>query len=624
MSYKTRPDAWSVADLRAYAENKQIKIPSFQRRLRWSEEKKKALLNSIDQGLPIGTLLVHESPGKPYLLVDGLQRVTAIIEAAQQPYSYLSPEAVAEDGFKRFSIELKITTGLDAQGKLTKTIESWLNHAKPNSVIATNELQENIAALYPDIATNHIALFVSEIAEVAERFVTQREQYPIPLIRYTGAISDLPEIFERLNQLGTKLTKYEIYMATWENEGLITPGDPTAADQVLDRFEAAEEYGIQVENQHPGKLTLGEYLLTLGHEVCNKRPRLFGTGYEETADSIGFQAACLAMGLPLAGMENLHKHMNELFYKEESGTSQPPHYIEEPKNGFWAGILQAADFWEEVLAATRWDKAGHSVPHGSLVSTAMVVAALVEANSNTDKPQGSWAPPAHWPRSKDANNVHTIALRRYIMALLSPELTRQYGKIQDLVWADGTNAAGQRIPSRWFFTEPTKGQLLVFDSWWSTQLQKGMGRNVSSLQKTLLAVVTKTVQPERGIPYGKQEVDHVISWNKVAQQNWQSAHPVSSVANLCILDKQTNGALKSAGSLNSLLSHPDIVGRNEDNAKRRAMIESNVFLSNQELRKTLLELDATIYSDSIESEAAFRQFLNLRWEAIKGHLIGSR
>jgi hypothetical protein len=54
------------------------------------------------------------------------------------------------------------------------------------------------------------------------------------------------------------------------------------------------------------------------------------------------------------------------------------------------------------------------------------------------------------------------------------------------------------------------------------------------------------------------------------------------------------------------------------------MIESNVFLSNQELRKTLLELDATIYSDSIESEAAFRQFLNLRWEAIKGHLIGSR
>jgi hypothetical protein len=624
MSYKTRPDTWSVADLRAFAENKQIKIPSFQRRLRWSDEKKKGLLNSIDQGLPIGTLLVHESPGKPYLLVDGLQRVTAIIEAANQPYSYLSAETVAETGFKRFSIAIEANAGLATQDKLIKAIDSWLNHAKPNSVIATNELQGNIAVLYPNIPANDIALFVSEIAEVADRFVTQRENYPISLIRYTGAISDLPEIFERLNQLGTKLTKYEIYMATWENEGLITPGDPRAADQVLDRFEAAEEYGIQVENQHPGKLTLGEYLLTLGHEICNKRPKLFGTGYEETADSIGFQAACLAMGLPLSGMENLHKHMDSLFYKHSGGGSQNPDYIEDPKMGFWVGILRAADFWEDVLGATRWDKAGHSVPHGSLVSTAMVVAALVEANSHTERVQGSWVTSIQWPRSKDANTVHTIALRRYIMALLSPELSRQYGKIQELVWTDGINAAGQKTPSRWFFTEPTREQLAIFDSWWLTQLQKGMGRNVSSLQKTLLAVVTKKVQPEKGIPWGKQEVDHIISWNQIALQNWQSSNPVSSVANLCILDKQTNGALKSAGSLNSLLSHPDIVGKSEDNAKRRAMIESNIFLSDQSLKKSLLELDATIYSDSLESESAFKQFLNLRWEAVKSHLIGSR
>jgi imidazole glycerol phosphate synthase subunit HisF len=49
MSYNTRPDSWTVANLRSFAEEKRIKIPSFQRRLRWSDDKKRGLLNSIDQ-----------------------------------------------------------------------------------------------------------------------------------------------------------------------------------------------------------------------------------------------------------------------------------------------------------------------------------------------------------------------------------------------------------------------------------------------------------------------------------------------------------------------------------------------------------------------------------------------
>lgn len=619
MSYKTRPDSWTVADLRSFAEEKQIKIPSFQRRLRWSDDKKRGLLNSIDQGLPIGTLLVHESAGKPYLLVDGLQRVTTIIEAAQRPYSYLSAEAIAQPGFSQFADEASINTPLDGESQLLGIVSDWLNMPRPESIISTNQLQQNIKIQYPKLKEEVVAQYVSGIVETADNLVTQREQYPIPLIKYTGPISDLPEIFERLNQLGTKLTKYEIYMATWENEGLITPGDSSAADHVLDRFSAAEDYGIQVDNHHPGKLTLGEYLLTLGHKICDGRPRLFGTDFEETADSIGFQAACLSMSLPLAEMEGLHKKMDRLF-QQSSEASKAKEFTEDPTKGFSAAINQAADFWEEVLGATRIEKANHSVPHGSLISTAMVVAALVEALGDAPPVSGVWVASNTWPRSRDANRVHTVALRRYLMALLSPELSRQYGKIQDLVWAD---SGGQKIPSRWFFTEPTKEQLTIFDTWWLSQLQKGMGRNVPSVQKSLLAVVTKKLQPEKGIPWGQQEVDHVVSWNRITSMEWQKTYPVSAVANLCILDKQTNGALKSAGSLNSLLSHPDVKGGTEENGKRRAMIDSNIFLSDSELKKNLLALDEIIYSDASDSESAFREFLNIRWAAVKGHLIGT-
>jgi hypothetical protein len=618
MSYNTRPDSWTVANLRSFAEEKRIKIPSFQRRLRWSDDKKRGLLNSIDQGLPIGTLLVHESAGKPYLLVDGLQRVTTIIEAAQKPYSYLSVEAIAQPGFEQFANEASIKAPLDGESQLLSIVGDWLNMTRPESIISTNQFQQNLKTQYPKLKEDVIAQYVSGVVETADKLVTQREQYPIPIIKYTGPISDLPEIFERLNQLGTKLTKYEIYMATWENEGLITPGDSSAAEHVLDRFSAAEDYGIQVDNTHPGKLTLGEYLLTLGHKICEGRPRLFGTAFEETADSIGFQAACLAMGLSLAEMEGLHKKMDRLFQQSAEG-SKTKEFAEDPTKGFSSAINQAADFWEEVLGATRLEKANHSVPHGSLVSTAMVVAALIEALGDAKSVQGIWVAPTTWPRPRDANRVHTAALRRYLIALLSPELSRQYGKIQDLVWAD---SAGQKIPSRSFFTEPTKEQLAVFDIWWLNQRQKGMGRNVPSIQKSLLAVVTKKIQPEKGIPWGQQEVDHAVSWNRIESMGWQKAYPVSSVANLCILDRQTNGALKSAGSLNSLLIHPDVKGGTEENAKRRAMIDSNIFLSDSELRKKLLALDEVIYSDASDSELAFREFLDTRWEAVKGHLIG--
>ncbi|MFM6051399.1 MAG: hypothetical protein ACKPA7_07095, partial [Sphaerospermopsis kisseleviana] len=72
-------------------------------------------------------------------------------------------------------------------------------------------------------------------------------------------------------------------LRSWIRSYLIKPSNPLAADKVLEKFNAAQEFGIGVVNQHPGMLTLGEYLLTLGHEICEGRPKTFGDEYEETA-----------------------------------------------------------------------------------------------------------------------------------------------------------------------------------------------------------------------------------------------------------------------------------------------------------------------------------------------------
>jgi len=622
MTQKFRPENWTVANLKDFTDKSLIKIPSFQRRLRWPEDKKKQLLASIDEGLPIGSLLVHATPGKPYLLVDGQQRVATIIESAQRPYSFLSPEFILEGGFSQFAQSVGWSGNFDDHPKIREIFLRWLNGDHPELIPATNQLQNEVNALLSSKFQSAVETLVTLAVSKANNAVRQRENYPIPVICYLGDVSDLPEIFERLNQRGTKLTKYEIYMASWENSGLIRPANPQAADKVLDKFNAVQEFGIGVVNQHPGMLTLGEYLFTLGHEICEGRPRLFGEEFEETADAFAFQAACLALALPLSGMETLDSYLDKLFESERKNSDGPAVYSENSVRGFRAAVLKAADFWEEVLAATRWGSAKHPIPHGSLVTVAMITAALIEARAPNALAADAWRQAGEWPRSKDVNRIHTAALRRYVMTLLNPELSRQYGKIQDLVWSSGVDGAQQRIPSRWFFTEPTAEQLTVVDTWWTNARVRPMGRNVSSLQKTLLSIVTKKVQPENGIPAGKLEVDHIVSWKKIDQNVWQTKFPVSSVANLCLLDKHTNGALKTAGSLAQLMKHPDVAGKSEEHRIRQAMIESNVFLADMPLKKDLLQLDLQIHSDSHNAELAFREFLDKRWSVIKKHLVG--
>jgi hypothetical protein len=622
MTHKFRPETWTVANLKDFTDKAQIKIPSFQRRLRWSDDKKKQLLTSIDEGLPIGSLLVHAIPGKPYLLVDGQQRVTTIIESAQRPYSFLTPEFLLTDVFPKFAKSVGWNEKIDEHPKFLEAFSTWLNGDHPELIPATNLLQTQVKSLLAGNFTPFVEEIVTFAVSKANTSVRQRENYPIPVICYQGEVSDLPEIFERLNQRGTKLTKYEIYMATWENSGLIKPSNPLAADRVLEKFNAAQEFGIGVVNQHPGMLTLGEYLLTLGHEICDGRPKIFGDEYEETADAIAFQAACLALGLPLSGMEKLDQHLGRLFTPAGKNDGGVVLYSEDAIRGFRNSIMKAANFWEDVLAATRWDNAKHPIAHGSLVPVAMITAALLEARGADQVDSAIWSGSSEWPRSKDVSRIHSIALRRYVMALLTPELSRQYGKIQDLVWSSGVDGAQQRIPSRWFFTDPTTEQLTTVDAWWTNARVRPMGRNVSSLQKTLLSIVTKKVQPEKGIPAGKREVDHVVSWKIIDQNNWQSKFPVSSVSNLCLLDKHTNGTLKTAGSLDQLMKHPDIAGKSEEQKSRQAMIESNVFLADSVLKKDLLELDLQIHSDSHGAEPAFRDFLDRRWMVVKKLLMG--
>jgi len=99
MSMEARVEAMTVEDVIRLASQGRLRMPSFQRAFRWEAKDRRALLDSIYRGYPVGTLLLWKNPpsateaGRPlgvksvakpqgdqYLVVDGQQRLTTLWE----------------------------------------------------------------------------------------------------------------------------------------------------------------------------------------------------------------------------------------------------------------------------------------------------------------------------------------------------------------------------------------------------------------------------------------------------------------------------------------------------------------------------------------------------------------
>ena len=72
-----------------------IEIPKFQRGLVWNKTKKKEFIKTLKAGLPIGVLLLSKK-GDKYLIVDGLQRFTTMMEYAKDFFGYIEKSEITD------------------------------------------------------------------------------------------------------------------------------------------------------------------------------------------------------------------------------------------------------------------------------------------------------------------------------------------------------------------------------------------------------------------------------------------------------------------------------------------------------------------------------------------------
>ena len=229
----------SVDDLVAETLNGRLRIPEFQRPLRWQWEDVRRLFDSIVKGYPIGSLLLWIRPAPQahirlgglridarrfedgWWVVDGQQRLTSLANA-------LSDQGSRDERFA-LAYDLKSETF----GHLGKLDEG---HIIPLPVLFDLQL------LFRWFAKDHPE--AADWLDEASRITKAIRQYQVPA--YLVSQEDesvLRDIFDRMNNYGKRLSRAEVFSALHPGQG--SDAEPASPFQrISEAIHAERGFGL--------------------------------------------------------------------------------------------------------------------------------------------------------------------------------------------------------------------------------------------------------------------------------------------------------------------------------------------------------------------------------------------
>jgi hypothetical protein len=335
----SKPDQWQIKEIgQAYDKNGKgqvfIRVPKFQRSEVWNPDDRRKLIDSLYRGFPIGAILCYKTSdveGKRTVIqiVDGLQRTSTIAKYLEEPLTYAPVDRVFSEEFVNVivdSVGLKQVS--EETDRVYKYLESWMREvkiAKYGDIFNSQSLLRHLEKKFErpqntfDALTSQIN---SELGEVIER-VLAVEAISIPVVLYSGNVENIATIFERINNQGMQLTKYQILASSWvESQTKITNSEIREA--IALKYKVMQDKGYEIEglseNNQIGieDFNLYEYLFGFSKVLSKRAPLLFGESSE--ADEINPAAFVLvtnAVGLRNAKMGSLAKRLKDELPKKD-------------------------------------------------------------------------------------------------------------------------------------------------------------------------------------------------------------------------------------------------------------------------------------------------------------------
>lgn len=220
MRERPHADAFPVEDLVKKFLSGQIRVPSFQRALKWGAKDVQRLLDSVYRGFPIGSLLMWKRPTEAqrvhigpfdievgrrddaWFVVDGQQRLISLAAALRHPAG--SIEGSEPDAFTVF---------FDLKSDRFRLPQEIISDKERELLVPTHRLFDAV-----DLAewlTTHSAIGGDrELARRAHAVGKALREYRVPVYIIETEDEDvLREVFERVNSFGVALTQAEVFDA---------------------------------------------------------------------------------------------------------------------------------------------------------------------------------------------------------------------------------------------------------------------------------------------------------------------------------------------------------------------------------------------------------------------------
>ncbi len=311
----------SYRDLKSH-----ITVPQFQRSLVWSKSQKDQFIQTVREGKPFGSILVYKSMEK-YEIIDGLQRFTTLRNYEENPAEYID---ITSDNFPQITEIASIiksiipsTQSERLERHIVDCIKTTLKTISLNDDLLVRTIRDGIVDYYGDAiprqSCNAIEDKIFLMAKIWRTDIDFKE-LKIPTIIYIGDGSDLPEIFEKLNTGGTKLSRYEVFASTW-NSILLKIERSEYLEKIEELYKKkCERTNLTISNYEEGiikkkkEISLYELCFAFGKVIKDKCPILF-SAYSETeedqVDSIGFTSLATILGIPLKQLGSLKEWVNK-------------------------------------------------------------------------------------------------------------------------------------------------------------------------------------------------------------------------------------------------------------------------------------------------------------------------
>lgn len=335
---------------------KTIKIPKFQRNVVWNNKKRKEFVDTLRNGNPFGSILVHQNENKEYSLVDGLQRISTIKNYYKNPYDYFDYSDVSADLVKQLLKYYYNNNGyqFDAESDaisqnviaIQKSIFSRLKNGDDAIRIGFGLSDE--FSLVKDEKTFSI---ISDIIKVFKDSMDISDLL-VPAIVYTGSSENLPTIFYNLNTGGVNLSKYETFSSLWDDT-LYKIYDKEIINKIYEKYDVMREKSelevdISKDDIEENGITLFEYCYSISEILRDKNKEfnlIFGTNKKST-DPIGFEILSLILGLDVNKAERLG--LKEVSGRKGVLVGAPSEFLVRLKNIIvesFSKILESLKYW---------------------------------------------------------------------------------------------------------------------------------------------------------------------------------------------------------------------------------------------------------------------------------------